>query len=148
MSYISSNPGQPLVPVYILKVTAPSYVSFSENNQFIVAENGPAIATYDAQNQKGYAYLLNTSVPSNEHAYWMDGDRLYVTTNSVFDVFDYDGTNQQILQPVLANSLTMFDPTYKWAYALTATPAATISAQPTALPYELTSTALRIPADQ
>jgi hypothetical protein len=148
MSFISSNPSQPLVPAYILKVTAPNYISFSDNNQFIVAENGPAIATYDAQNQKGYAYLINTAVPNNGHAFWMDGDRLYVSANSVFDVFDYDGTNQHILQPVLANSMIMFDPTYKWAYALTATPAATISPQPTALPYELTSSALRTPADQ
>ncbi len=147
MSELSNNPQQPLVPAYILKVIAPNYLSFSENSQFVVAENGPTFSVYDAQNQKGYSYQLTTAVSNSEHAYWMDGDHLYVTTNNQVSVFDYDGTNQQTLQPIIAGSLVTFDPTYKWAYALAPTPVSA-STPATSLPFELTTTALRIPADQ
>jgi hypothetical protein len=148
MSDISSNPNEPLVPAYILKVTAPNYLSFSDNNQFVIAESGSAIAVYDAENQKGYAYQLNVSFPANQHVYWINGYLLYTTASNVVNVFDFDGTNQQTLQPVLSGSLVMFDPTYKWAYTITSTPPAPAGSQSTTLPYELTSTALRIPADQ
>jgi hypothetical protein len=149
MSDLASNPNEPLIPAYILKVIAPNYLSFSDNSQFVVAENGSAFAVYDEQNEKGYVYQLSLAIPNTEHAYWMNGDQLYVTVNNVVSVFDYDGTNQQSLQSAMAGSIAMFDPTYKWSYAITLTPAAVIATQGTTpLPYELTSTALRIPADQ
>lgn len=149
MSDIASAPNEPLVPAYILKVTAPNYLSFSANSQFVVAENGSAFAVYDAQNEKGYAYQLPTAIPVNQHANWLNGDQLYITTNNQVSIFDYDGTNQQSLQPVVAGSMLTFDPTYKWSYVLAPTPAAELANQGTTpLPYELTSTALRIPADQ
>ncbi|HUD07497.1 MAG TPA: PEGA domain-containing protein [Candidatus Saccharimonadales bacterium] len=149
MSDIVSNPNEPLVPAYILKVTAPNYLSFSDNFQFVMAENGSAIAVYDAQNQKSYTYQLSVSIPATQHAYWMNSDLLYATANNIVSVFDYDGTNQHTLQPTLSGGLVMFDPTYKWAYTLTTTPPAPAGSQvPTAMPYGLTSTALRIPADQ
>jgi hypothetical protein len=149
MSDIASNPSEPLVPAYILKVTAPNYLSFSDNFQFIMAENGSAIAVYDSLTQKSYTYQLSYSIPATQHAYWINDDLLYTTANNVVSVFDYDGTNQQTLQPSLSGSMVMFDSAYKWAYALTTTPTLSTSFQPiTTLPYELTSTALRIPADQ
>jgi hypothetical protein len=149
MSDIANNPNVPLVPAYILKVIAPNYLNFSANSQFVVAEDGSAFAVYDAQNEKGYAYLLPTVIPNTQHANWMNGDQLYITTNNQVSVFDYDGTNQQSLQPVITSTLLAFDPTYKWSYALAPAPAAVLATQGTTpLPFELTSTALRIPADQ
>ncbi|HUD05989.1 MAG TPA: PEGA domain-containing protein [Candidatus Saccharimonadales bacterium] len=134
---LQNQPQMPVVPIYILKVNQPNYVSFSENSQFVMAENAQGFAVYDAQNQKGYVYNINAPVVPGQHATWMDGDRLILTTNNYVDVFDYDGANEQTLQPAVNGTIPYFDPTYKWMYVIA--PSAVSS---TTSPYSLTSTSL------
>ncbi len=140
MAAVQSQPGQPLVPAYILKVNSPDYVQSSTNAQFILAEGGSDFAVYDAENQKGYAYTVPESLAPGQHADWMDGDRLVLTSGGKVEIFDYDHANPQTLQPVVNGAEVFFDAPYKWAYNLA--PAST-SGQ-----FALTQTALRIPADQ
>lgn len=135
--------GLPLIPSYILKVNKPDYLSFSDNAQFIVAESGASFAVYDAENQKGYVYNAPVTVPAGQHGSWMDGDRLVLTANGHLVVFDYDGANLQTLEPAVDGALPFFDPSYKWLYAL-----APATQPSSADQFDLTSTALRIPADQ
>jgi hypothetical protein len=117
-------------------------LEFSDNAQFIVAEGGSSFVVYDAENEKGYAYNLAVPMAAGQHASWMDGDRLTLTTGGHVVVFDYDDANQQTLEPAVDGALPFFDQSYKWLYVL-----APASNQP-AGQFSLTSTALRTPVDQ
>lgn len=116
MGDLSSSPTKVLVPIYILKVDQPTYESFSANFQFIMAENDTSFAVYDAQNQKAYSYQLKIPIDNNQHATWMDGDRLMVTSGGKLVIFDYDDANQQTLQAIQPSTVPYFDPAYKWSY--------------------------------
>lgn len=136
---LQSQPTLPVVPIYILKVNQPNFVSFSENSQFVMAENGQNFAVYDAYNQKGYVYNVNLPLAAAQHAAWMDGDRLILGANNVVNVFDYDGANQQDLQPIVDNTLPYFTSSYKYMFDFA--PSIPSSA---AAPYSLTSTSMLV----
>ena len=138
---LQNQPKEPLVPLAILTINQPSFLSFSGNSQILAAQNGGVFATYDILNQNVYSYHVGLDIASSQQATWMDNYHFTVVSNSQLLVFDYDGSNLQTLQPAIAGLTTFFDPTHKWAYVLgsdTANPSLT----------DLTSTALRIPADQ
>lgn len=124
-AYIYMNPfDQRLVkttdlplPIRYLKVAQPQYVSFSTNTQFIMAENGQHIAVYDAENDKVYNYVTNAPLDApQQHATWMDGDRMYYVSGGKVLVFDYDNLNQQLLQPALPAFLPVFSSDYTYMY--------------------------------
>jgi hypothetical protein len=105
-------------------------------------ENGTDFAVYDIENNKSYTYDAKAplDVPQ-QHADWMDGDRLEYVSAGKLVVFDYDHTNVQTLMPADPHYLPFFDPSYKFVDSLA-------SPQKTTSQAVLTSTALRIPADQ
>ena len=116
-----SNQQGTIVPSQILRTLQPNYLSFSDNAQFIVAENGTSFAVYDIQNEKAYSY--NTTPPLDApqvHAGWMDGDRLVYVSGGKLIVFDYDGTNQQTLMDASAAYLPAFSTNYRYAFSLDA----------------------------
>ncbi len=149
---ISQLSNGPLVPIYILKVTQPDFVSFSANSQFAMAENGSNFAVYDAENNKSYSYTLTETLPAGDHASWMDGNHLMVVVGGKVIVFDYDDANQQTLEPGIDGTVPVFDPSYKWIYSLAPTSSLTTTASGTsatqASGISLTSTSLLVPADQ
>ena len=138
---LQNQPDEPLVPLAILTINQASFLSFSDNSQIFAAQNGGVFATYDILNQNEYSYQVGSDIASTQQATWMDNYHFTVVSNSKLLVFDYDGSNLQTLQPAIAGFPTFFDPTHKWAYVIA--PDAT---NPTLT--DLTSTALRIPADQ
>lgn len=115
---LSSQPPQPLVPITILKVNQPNYVAFSATAQFIVAEGGANFGVYDAENDETYNYKLNIPVQSDQHATWMDGNRLTLVSNNKVVLFDYDDANQQNLNTAVNGTTAFFDTNYKWLYSL------------------------------
>ena len=130
-----------LVPAYILKVASPNYVSFSDNAQFIMDENGSQFSVYDAQNDIGYTYDAKAPLDQPQpHAKWMDGAHLTYVSNGKLLVFDYDHANPQTLMSANSNYLPFFDPSYKFVDTLDPV---TASGQAT-----LESTFLVTPADQ
>jgi hypothetical protein len=142
-SILGSAPTLPLVPEQILKVSNPTYEDFSANAQFIVVENGDSFGVFDADNDKTYSYQLTLPLAAAQHATWMDGDRLLLTSGGKVTVFDYDDANQQTLQPS-AGTQSYFSQNYQWSYAT----APTIGTAASTAPYALTQTSMLIPADQ
>lgn len=118
-----------LVPVQILKVNDPSYVSFSLNGRYAMAENAGNFAVYDAERDKGYAHEIKTPFDEGqEHATWMDGYRLALSSNGKLVVFEYDGANLNTLMPIQKGTRPYFTHNYTGVYtfngqnALTLTP--------------------------
>ncbi len=145
--YIYKNPVDMLnaqhliVPAYILKVPHASFLDFSDNARFILAEDGSHFGIYDAENSKGYAYdaklLLDAPQP---HAQWMDGNHIgYVSANKVV-VFDFDNANQVTLGAANALYQPMFNTDYKYLYTVGA-------GADVAKPAALDQTALRTAQD-
>jgi hypothetical protein len=125
-----------LVPVQVLKVEKPSFVSFSPNARFVMAENASLFAVYDAETDKGYGYDSKLALDApQQHASWMDGFHLQVVNGGKLVVFDFDGANMQTLSVVSPDSLPFFTPDYHEFYSLTPQ-------------HVLTNTALLTPADQ
>lgn len=142
-SVLSNTPAMPLVPAAILKINQPNFIAFSANTQFVMAESGTSFAVFDAQNNKTYAYTSPKPLTGQAHATWMDGDRIDYVSNGAVYVFDYDGANQQTLQPALNATPIFFDQAYQYSYTL----ASTIHPLPQA-PVSLYQTSMLIPADQ
>lgn len=138
-------PNHALVPVQVLHVHRPNYVSFSDNAQFIMAESGNQFGVYDIENEKGYNYITPQPIDKPQvHASWMDGFHLTYVSGRQLLMFDYDDTNQQSLVAADATYLPAFAPDVKFVYTLAPDTAAG------ALPgqTDLNQTSLLTPADQ
>lgn len=130
------------VPVRVLRIAHPSYVSFSNNTQFIVVENGVQFGTYDVKYERGYTYNQPDALDApQQHAKWMDGNRIAYVSNGNLVVFDYDGSNKQRLMPAYPSYEPFFGQDYKYVYALSA------GSSQDKKQTVLTSTALRTRAD-
>jgi hypothetical protein len=109
-----------LVPVQILRVTAPNYLAFSTNTRFVMIENATSFAIYDAETDKNYTYATSLSLDSAQaHASWIDGHRISYTSNDKIIIFDYDNINLQTLVAASPAFLPIFDRNYENMYALT-----------------------------
>lgn len=141
VAQLTAEPDHAIVPIQVLDVEQPNYLSFSTNAQFIVVENGQHFGVYDIEDKLGYNYTATAPLDAPQsHATWMDGDRLTYVSNGRLEVADYDGTNPQSLMPANSSYLPVFDPNFHFVYSLV-TDAANNQLQ-------LTQTSLLIPADQ
>jgi hypothetical protein len=139
---LQSQPKAQLVPIYIMKIAGANYLQFSASAQFIMAENGDNFTVYDALNANGYAYNLTQPLAVSQHATWMDGDRLMLTSADHVVIFDYDHANLQTLQPAINQTIPLFDPTYRYMYTLADAP---LTTGETSAAVNLTSTSMLAP---
>lgn len=118
---LASFPHQALIPLWVLHVNQVNYISFSNNAQFILAENANYMAVYDFENNLGYTY--NTVLASLDNPQtnvnWMDGDRIVYVSLGKINIFDYDHHNIQSLVPSVANYQPYFSSSYKYMFNLT-----------------------------
>jgi hypothetical protein len=148
-AYIYENPVSQItdqqigvaVPVEVFRISQPNYLSFSDNTQYVLFENGSNVAVYDAENAQGYSYSLPTPLDSPQtHLTWMDGAQLMYVSNKQLNVMDYDGNNRQVLVSADPQYQPIFDPSYKYLFMLE-------PSVPEPGHELLTSTPLRIPSD-
>lgn len=126
----------PLTPVQILKVNQPTYVDFSENARYVMAESDNRFSVYDVQNDKGYAYQVKPALDAGvPHAVWADGYHLELVSGNKLQLFDFDGANLQAMTDASPAYLPAFNHNYQMLYtvtpqnALTATPLLTAKDQ-------------------
>lgn len=138
---LDAQPDHAIVPVRVLHVNGASFVGFSANAQFVLAQNGTTTATYDIEYDKSYTFTLAAPLDAPQtHALWMDGDRLMYVSGGKMVIVDYDNTNQQPLTSESAQYQPFFSPDTHRVYAL-----APAAVQPS---YDLTETWLLVPADR
>jgi hypothetical protein len=136
-----ADPG--LVPTQVLHVTAPNYLSFSANAQFIMAEDGTEFGVYDIENKQLYHYTIPQALDTPQiHATWMDGDRLTYSSAGKLLVFDYDAANRQTLIPADGQYLPAFTPDYKNVFTFVPATTSTVASQ-----FDLAQTSLLTPTD-
>ncbi|MDB5169451.1 MAG: hypothetical protein JWO41_807 [Candidatus Saccharibacteria bacterium] len=119
ISQIQSRANHLPVPVQVLHVTQPNYVSFSDSTQYVMAENGSQIAVYDVLNKHGFNYTMAAPLDAPQaHANWMDGDRIDYVSGGKLVIFDYDKANSRTLVSSEPNYKPVFSPDYKYLYTL------------------------------
>ncbi|HUB93537.1 MAG TPA: PEGA domain-containing protein [Verrucomicrobiae bacterium] len=102
-----------------MTVNDPTYVAFSSNTQFLLAEGGQKFDVYDLENVDQYVYATQSPIDQPQtHATWMDGDRLMYVSDGKLVIFDYDDRNTQTLMPASAANTPVFDVAYTHAYAV------------------------------
>jgi len=141
LGQLAAQPDHAIVPVQVLHVVQPNYLSFSTNAQFIVAESGQQFGVYDIENKTGFNYTSPAPLDAPQsHASWMDGDRLVYVSGGKLNMADYDNANRQTLMLASSNYVAAFSPNYNFVYSLV--PSATAGQ------FDLEQTSLLIPADQ
>lgn len=113
---IRANPEGVTSPLITLRLSKPRFLSFSENTRFIAVQSGAGFAVYDIETSRRHYYELDQKVPVNKQAKWMDGHRLALVLDRKTTIFDFDGTNSQILSPALDGSTVFFDRDYEGLY--------------------------------
>lgn len=145
LDVLSAHTDTVLVPVAVLKLDKPNYISFSASAQFIMAENADSFAVYDVQYDKTYAYKVDAPFDKPQmHANWMDGDRLDYVSGGKLIIFDYDDIYKQTLMSASPAYVPFFDTNYKYVYTLAPVTAAPKTPAGNVV---LTSTALLTPTD-
>lgn len=150
--YVYKNPvevlrrdaGGLLVPVQVLKVEDPVFLSFSSNTQFVMATNGSknGFYVYDIDYDKAYKFTSNMPLDApQKHARWMDGHRIAYVSDGKLVWFDYDYTNRRTLDNANGSFLPFFERDYRYVF--------TIASQQTEgrTAWQLQNTPLRLEAD-
>jgi len=121
LTELRSAPSSVIAPVQILKVASPTYVAFSDNARFVMAENADHFAVYDAEIDKGYAYQIKLSLDApQDHASWLDGYHLDLVSGGKVQLFDFDGANMQALSTASPSYKPLFNDNYTFMYTITA----------------------------
>ncbi len=115
---LKSKPAKKPLPISVLKVTSPEYMSFSTNARFIEVQGGSEFAVYDAENNEQFRYNTKLNLLSGQKANWMDGHRLIVISQNKEVVFDFDGTNLQTLGDASPAHLVFFDREYNAMFTI------------------------------
>lgn len=98
---------------------AANYLSFSDNTQFLLAENGANFVVYDFENIVQYHYKIASAIDTPQtHAVWMDGDRLEYVSGGQLKVMDYDYRNRQSLVNADPQYPVFYAPDFSYLYAL------------------------------
>lgn len=130
------------VPVQVLRVNAPSYMAFSANTRFVMAEGGTSFGVYDAEDQKGFSYVTSGVLDAPQtNATWMDGHRLMYVSGNTVDIFDYDNSNHQKLVADNAAYVPAFDSNFRYLFTF-------VPSAQDATKTNLQNTSLRTPADR
>jgi hypothetical protein len=126
-SYVYRNPASalrddadaPLVPVQVFKVPQATYVSFSDNARFVMAQSGQKFGVYDAENDRGYAYATTASMDApQKQGRWMDGHRLLYVSEGKTLVFDFDNANSELLSAADGAYTPAFDRDFRNLYSV------------------------------
>jgi hypothetical protein len=149
VSQLQSEPKIPAAPFRVLRLNNPSFVSFSANTQYIMAESGTSFGVYDAFAGHQYTYTLKNPLDAPQaHATWMDGARLMYVSAGKQLVFDYDGTNAQTLEDSLPQYSPFFDRDYKFSYSFTVVQSPATASKPASTVYQFGDTPMQTTQDQ
>jgi PEGA domain len=119
LNALHEKPGDPLVPVGVLKVTSPTYLSFSPQSRFVMLESGQRIALYDAEKDKTDAYALKDplDMPAT-NVTWVDNYHLAFGSGGQLMLLDFDNANLQTLVATSSSYVPVFDRQYRVLYTL------------------------------
>jgi len=121
---LGAVPARTPQPVRVLIVPGAQFVSFSGNARFIAVQGGSNFAVYDAETDRQHRYDTKLPLVAGQKAVWMDGHRLTLISDGKVNVYDFDGTNLQVLSDALPAYAPMFNTDYSAMFTMAPTAAA------------------------
>lgn len=119
VNIIKANNPNTTLSIRTMRIADPEHISFSANTQFIAVQSGQNFDVYDALDDRQYHYTINTEFSKNsDKAIWMDGHRLLSVTDNKVTVFDFDGSNYQVLSEIIPGTQPMFDSDFSTMFSL------------------------------
>lgn len=78
------------------------WVYFSYNGQFVVAQHGSALASYNLERDEKFSYTIpgNPAYIGTEHLQWLDDFHLWSDQGNSLVIFEFDGSNPQTIGSV------------------------------------------------
>jgi len=127
--YLYENPAEQIVasteskasPLFAMRMTGVTDLSFSATAQFIGAQNGARFHIYDIKHSRGYSYVAPFAFDfgaKDRFAAWMDGHRFIQSSSGSARMFEYDGLNRRTLMPVSGQFEAYFDRDYENSFTL------------------------------
>ena len=107
----STNNSTPTIRT--VRLDHPTRVSFSATSRFIAVQSGSNFAVYDSEKDRQHKFTVNPNFDDPAAVHWMDGHRLMGSTEGKVLIIDFDGTNQQTLNPIVAGTQPMFDDNFE-----------------------------------
>lgn len=107
----SANNSTPTIRT--VRLDHPNRASFSATSRFIAVQNGSNFAVYDSEKDRQYKFTVNPNFEDPTAVRWMDGHRLMGSADGKVLIIDFDGTNQQTLNPIVAGTIPMFDDNFE-----------------------------------
>ncbi len=89
-----------------------TWVYFSNNGQFVVAQHKASLASYDIERGDSFHFSVPADAAYNppEHLEWLDDFRLWSDASGSLVMTDFDGTNQQTIANLTpGGSVTLSD---------------------------------------
>lgn len=118
---LKSTDNKPLIPMLLMRLDNPQYVSFSANARFIAVQSGATFDVYDLETDNQYKYDTEYKLNPDQEAKWMDGHRLMLVSEDKMRVFDFDGINKQTLVDTKAAFVPLFDRDYNQLFTVSPT---------------------------
>lgn len=118
LTSLSNHPNRAVPAWWVMKIKSPSYIKFSANAQFVLAENGRQISVFNALYHVGYNYQLAELDAPQKHAVWMDGYHLLYVAGAQLHVVDFNDLNDQTLVAANAADLPFFDKNNEYLFTL------------------------------
>lgn len=106
----------------VLRLTAPKFVQFSANMQFISVQSGNKLVVYDTVGDRQFKLSLKHDILETTKLKWMDGFRFSFADIEQGYMIDFDGSNEQPVVPTLATAELYYAPNYETVFALSASP--------------------------
>ncbi|HET9721436.1 MAG TPA: PEGA domain-containing protein [Candidatus Saccharimonadales bacterium] len=108
------------LPILALNDPGATEADFSDNARFVGIENLQRFAVYDFETKNAYEYSINQPLQTNMN--WMDGHRYIGQSNGQVFVMDYDGTNQQSINPTVMPVGALFSADYNHMLTIAKSP--------------------------
>ncbi len=107
-------------PWRFIKIQDPSYMAFSRNTRFLLAQSGDAYAVYDAETTDVYKYGKSATLAAPQiHAEWLDGHRLMYVSDNRVTISDYDNGNDHSLMPADPAYTPFASPDFRYLFTMT-----------------------------
>ena len=96
---LRGNRFEAVLPLTAFKMDNPAIVAFSDNARFLTAQSGNSVAVHDFETGRRFNFQTPAPLQAGLPAKWMDGHRLTGISGGNIVVFDFNGTNHQVLSP-------------------------------------------------
>lgn len=94
------------------------YLSIRANGRLVVAQNQNDLRVYDLELKKAYQTTFKGDVQMTKQVGWLDNYMPWSALDGTLRLYEFDGTNQNDIMPVVSGQSVTLDPNGKYLYGI------------------------------